>query len=102
MRILLDVNKHCIQTAVKRKYNRLISNYFKSGRTNDTKTIESEISLLKQALENIDFAWLRAAYPELRGGSSHEIFISTGSNNNINILINGKTVHATNQNHELL
>ena len=91
MKILLDLNQHCIQTAVKRKYNQLISIYFKSNRTENKKTVEAEISLLKQALENLDFAWLRATYPELRGGGPEEIEISSGTDNNITILINGRT-----------
>lgn len=104
MEIQLDVRRHCIQTATKRKYNQLISNYFKSGESapENTKILESEISLLKEALENLDFAWLRSTFPELRGGGPDDIVISTGTDGKITITINGRTIHATNQNYQLL
>ena len=98
MGIRLDLNKSCIQTTIKKKYNQLISNYFKLNSTENTEIIESEISLLKEALENLDFAWLRATYPELRGGGTDEINIATGIDNNITISINGRVIHATHQN----
>ena len=98
MKIQLDLRRHCIQTATKRKYNQLISNYFKSNVSTpeNTKILESEISLLKEALENLDFAWLRSAFPELRGGGPDDIVISTGTDDKITITINGRTIHATN------
>ncbi len=97
MKIQLDVSRHCIQTATKRKYTQLISNYFKSDASapENTKILESEISLLKEALENLDFAWLRSTVPELRGGGPDDIVISTGTDNKITITINGRTIHAT-------
>ena len=98
MEIRLDLNKSCIQTTIKRKYNRLISNYFKLKSSENTEIIESEISLLKEALENLDFAWLRATYPELRGGGTDEINIATGVDDKITISINGRVIHATHQN----
>lgn len=102
MQIRLDLKHHCIQTAAKRRYNQLISEYFKSNPPENIEAIESEISLLKKALETLDFPWLRATYPELRGGGSNEITVATGTGNQITITINGRTVHATHQNHKLL
>lgn len=105
MKIQLDVSRHCIQTAAKRKYNQLISNYFKSDASapENTKILESEISLLKEALENLDFAWLRSTFPELRGGGPDDIVvISAEADNKITITINGRTIHATNQNYKIL
>lgn len=101
MEINLNLNKSCIQTAVKRKYNRLISNYFKLKASENTEIIESEISLLKEALENLDFAWLRATYPELRGGGKNEIIIGIGADNKITISINNRLIHETHQNYKL-
>ena len=98
MKIKLDLNKSCIQTATKRKYNQLISNYFKLNPTENTEIIEAEISLLKDALENLDFSRLRSTYPELQGGGADEIRIATGADNNITISINGRVIHATYQN----
>lgn len=102
MEITLDMKKHCIQTAIKRKYNQLISNYFKLNPTKNTEIIESEISLLKEALENFDFSWLRTTYPELQGGGADKIQIAVSPEKNITISINGRIIHATHQNHELL
>jgi hypothetical protein len=102
MKIRLDLTKHCIQTAAKRKYNQLISNYFKSSHAERTESLESEISLLKAALESLDFSWLRATYPELRGGGTDEIAILQKTDTPITISINGRTIHATYQNNQLL
>jgi len=98
MEIKLDLNKHCIQTAIKSTYNQLISKYFKLNPSENTAIIESEISLLKEALENLDFAWLRATYPELQGSGADEILIATDADNKITISINGRVIHATYQN----
>lgn len=102
MQISLDLKTHCIQTAIRKKYNRLISKYFKLSPTDNIKPIETEIAILKKALENLDFGWLRANYPELRGGGTDEILIETGADNQITISINGRIIHATDQNHQFL
>ncbi|MDA3897489.1 MAG: hypothetical protein PF482_15240 [Desulfobacteraceae bacterium] len=102
MRIILNLKKHCIQTAIKRKYNQLISNYFKLNPTENTEIIESEISLLKEALENFDFSWLRTTYPELQGGGADKIQLTGSPEKNITISINGRTIHATHKDHKLL
>jgi len=99
IKIHLDLGKHCIQTAVKRKYNQLISNYFKLKTSENAEIIESEISLLKDAMENCDFSWLRSTYPELQGGGADKIMISASPDNDITISINDRKIHATNQNH---
>jgi hypothetical protein len=97
MTITLDLKKHCIQTAIKRKYNHLISNYFKLKTSENTEIIESEISLLKEALENFYFSWLRAKNPELQGGSADKIQIAVSTEKKITISINGRIIHATHQ-----
>ncbi len=98
----LDLSKHCIQTAIKRKYNQLISDYFKLNASEKTEIIESEISLLKEALEKLDFRWLRAENPELCGGGTEKIIIAAGTDSSLTISINGRMVHATHQNYKLL
>lgn len=102
MEIILDLKKHCIQTAIKRKYNQLISNYFKLKTPENTGKFESEISLLKEALENFDFSRLRSTYPELQGGGTDTIMISAGTDNNITISINDRIIHAIHQDHKFL
>lgn len=98
--IHLDLGKHCIQTAVKRKYNQLISDYFKLKAPEKTEIIESEISLLKEALEKLDFSWLRTTYPELQGGGANKIQIAVNPEKNITISINSRIIHATHQIHK--
>ena len=102
MEIILNLKKHCIQTAVKRKYNQLISDYFKLKTPENTKIIESKISLLKKALEGLDFSWLRTTYPELQGGGEDKIIITDSADNKITISINGRVIHATHQNDKFL
>ena len=99
--IPLNLGKHCIQTAIKREYNQLISNYFKLKAPENTENIESEISLLKNALENLDFSWLRTTYPELQGGGADKIQIAVSSEKNITISINGRIIHATHKDNKL-
>jgi len=64
----LDLSRHCIQTAVRRRYEKLLAAYFKAetGRS----TLETQIGLLQQALESLDFAVLRSHWPILAGGRS--------------------------------
>lgn len=102
MEIILDLKKHCIQTAIKRKYNQLISDYFKLKTAENTEVFESEISLLKNTLENFDFRWLRAKNPELQGGSTDKIIIAACADKKITISINGRIIHATHQDHKFL
>ncbi len=114
MKIQLDLTKHCIQTATRKKYNQLISAYFKLNRkktpndlpddlpNDQIQTMESEIALLKDALETLDFARLRNTYPELQGGGPHAISISRATDAPITISINNRKIHATHQNNQLL
>jgi len=102
MEILLDLTKNCIQTAIKRKYNQRISEYFKSNPADNTEIIESEISLLKEALEKLDFSHLRSTYPELQGGGTDKITIAENTENNMTISINDRIIHATHKVYKLL
>ena len=67
MRIDLDLSQHCVETEIKRVYHRALSGYFKPGA--DTAHLERIIALTQQALEHLDFAFLRAHYPPLAGHS---------------------------------
>jgi hypothetical protein len=102
MEIFLDLKKHCIQTAIKRKYNQRISKYFKINKSENTEIIEAQIALLKEALENLNFSYLRSTYPELQGGGEDKIILKKNTDNQITILINGGKIHAIYKNHQLL
>ena len=64
--VALDLSRHCIQTAVRRRYESRLAQYFKSGV--DRWALEGEIGILHQTLETVDFGALRARWPALAGG----------------------------------
>ncbi|WP_300463978.1 hypothetical protein [Desulfobacula sp.] len=60
MTIILDLSHHCIETASKREYERLVRQCFKCDDTDpDSSIIETHISALKYLLEKADFSDLR-------------------------------------------
>ncbi|MCK5837080.1 MAG: hypothetical protein KAH09_07425 [Desulfobacula sp.] len=60
MEIILDLNHHCIETASKREYERLVRQCFKLDDIDrDSNIIETQISALKYLLEKADFSDLR-------------------------------------------
>ena len=87
----LDLSKHCIQTELKRLYNRKVSRYFKL-KAEDLQ-LETELELLKAALENLDFPHLRSAHPVLAGGhedGAAELAVEDGGR--ITVRVNGREV----------
>jgi hypothetical protein len=68
MRIDLDLTKHCVETEIKRVYHRALASYFKTGA--DTAHLEQIIALTQQALERLDFSFLRSQYLPLAGHSA--------------------------------
>lgn len=88
MNIRLNLNHHCIETEIKRLYNRAISEYFKTG--SDKNRLEKRVEMLKTALEESDFNSLRGKYPELAGHSDTDVILSKNNRNQIVITINRK------------
>ena len=70
----LDLTRHCVETEVRRRYERAVRAYFRkpAGR----RDLEFTIELLSQALETLDFGALRARYPALAGGTPSRIVIA--------------------------
>jgi hypothetical protein len=64
--VVLDLRRHCIETACRRQYNRAVSGYF--GKSPDHRRLERDIDLLQKALETVDFGELRRLHVELAGG----------------------------------
>jgi len=96
MKIDLDLSRHCIETEMKRQYNKNISAYFKrQGSLNepDKQALEAQIELLQQGLESFDFNRLRAQYPELRGEIQAGVALAQTSEDAPEILINGKAIN---------
>ena len=67
MKIDFDLQRHCIETAMKRRCNAAISGYF--GRGVDKGILELEIAVLQKGLQDFDFRQLRSRWPTLAGGS---------------------------------
>ena len=86
MKIHLDPSKHCIETEIKRHYNRSLSEYFQAGKNKGLS--EKIIELTQQALKSFDFAKLRSKYPPLCGNTNHNIILSM-NNNKLSIAIDG-------------
>lgn len=68
MKILLALEKHCIETEIKRRHEAAMSRFFKD--TENRAAAETELVLLEKALAAFDFACLRGQWPVLSGGHS--------------------------------
>lgn len=89
--ITLDLSRHCIETAIKRRHNRSISDYFKAE--NDRPRLESEIELLQAALTQYDFEALRSRYPALAGRSDAEVRLSRGKGGEVVLTVEKEPIH---------
>lgn len=94
MNIKLNLSRHCVETEMKRQYNKAISEYFKKKPDNDKQALETEIDLLQQGLETFDFNRLRGEYPELRGEVEADVELSATEDQKPKILINEKAIDA--------
>jgi hypothetical protein len=88
MDIRLDLSRHCIETEIKRQYNKVVSAYFKAD-TKEKHRLESTIEVMRRALETLDFPHLRSQYPPLAGGTDRNVILS-GENEDLTIIIDGK------------
>jgi len=87
--IKLALNKHCIETEIKRLHNRAILQYFEPDKTKQEKLkIEDRIELLQLALKTFDFGFLRSTYVTLAGIHNDDIILSKENNQPV-IRING-------------
>lgn len=63
MEMILDTSRHCIETASKKEYERLIQQYFKACSSGKEKSIlEQRIDALAYLLKHADFPDLRNQY----------------------------------------
>ena len=91
MKIKLNLNNHCVETELKRLYNRNLSQYFKPG--SNQKQIEKILDVIKTVLENSNISNLRGKYPELSGNSEADIVLTTDRKDQVVILINGLEIN---------
>ena len=88
--IKLDLKAHCIETAVKRLHNRLVSDYFRS-RGSDFES-EIKLALLQKAMTCLDFPCLRAAYKILEGKNDARVILKDVDGALPGIIINGRLI----------
>jgi hypothetical protein len=98
MKILLDLSKHCIQTAAKVSYEASLKEYFAlSGEAADE--LEARIEGLRNFLEKTDFPFLRSQTQALCGGecgkatleiSGEDRFMVTVANQRISVKLRPK------------
>ncbi len=76
MEIIIDMSCHCIETASKKKYNGLISQYFNADTTGIQKSIiEKQITALIFFLKNADFSDLRNRYHKAASLSTISVLV---------------------------
>ncbi len=77
MKIIITLTKHCIETEVKKEYEKLITRYFDKKRFKDEKAfIEARIEPLKFFIEHADFSFLRSNFTELNGNNELQVVLS--------------------------
>ena len=90
MDIRLDLSMCCIETELRKQYNKAISAYFKAG-MEEKRDLEQRIEMIRRALETLNFSQLRTNYAPLAGGTNQEVFVSHG-NQDLVITIDGKKI----------
>jgi hypothetical protein len=90
LRIRLDLSRHCIETEMKRRHRRLVDRALKSMAF--AESLEGEIELLRQSLEQFDFGLLRVRYPALAGGGTELVELEKDEQGAPKIRINGQPV----------
>ncbi len=71
LKIELDLTTHCIETATKRYYDRLLSEYFRTKGENAA--LEEKLDFLQKVLKGFDFSALRNLHSELAGRSNVQV-----------------------------
>lgn len=86
----MDLSKYCIETAIKRSLNRLLSEYFRIK--GDDPGLEKKLSLLQNALLRFDFPCLRTMDEALAGNSSARIILRDNDAGLPVISIDGRSI----------
>ncbi len=71
----LDLSRHCIETEIRRQYNRALSSYFRAN-AQDKVAIEARLTMIRLALEGFDFGALRSLHPRLAGGTDVPVILT--------------------------
>lgn len=94
MEIILDLTRHCIETASKKKYERLIRQYFKTDKKEKI-NIENQICALKYFLEKADFSELRNHCSNSNSIKKKAVLIVAQPFKKIHIRFNNATFYPT-------
>jgi hypothetical protein len=89
--LALDLSRHCIETAIRQRYDAAIRTFFK--KEDERPRLEKEIALLLEALETLDFPALRSTYPALAGSTAARITLSKHPEGQLTISIDGHPLH---------
>lgn len=90
IRIPLDLSSHCIQTEIRRQYNRQLSACLKSAAGDDT--AEKKLEILKTSLETWDFPKLRSDHTALCGGRNPEVIVAGDNSGRCFLMLDGQIV----------
>lgn len=86
MKIPVTLHNHCIETAGKRLYEKMMGRYFQKGISEEERAdVENRMEALLFFLEHVDFGVLRHHYPELNGTVKNQV--------TLDIDLQGATVH---------
>lgn len=88
--VRLDLSRHCVETEIRRLYNRTISEYFRADRL-QRERLEAIIDMTRDALESLDFNRLRNEYSPLAGHSDARVVLARAQDR-LSILIDGRIV----------
>lgn len=92
MNYKLSMTQHCIETEIKKRYNKAIFEYFKEGSREEKAYLEKSIDAFQNALETFNFGHLRNLYPDLRGNSDASVTLYRDQYNRLRITINGEDI----------
>jgi hypothetical protein len=81
MQIELELRNHCIQTAAKQAYERLLVRCLKGDlKEDESRQLEKQIECLVFLMTHADFNFLRSSYPDLDGHRHHRIRLNIPEN----------------------
>jgi hypothetical protein len=71
---ILQLDQHCIETTARHRHQRLMSQLLEADQ--EDPALASQLEVLRAFLEQTDFAAIRAAHPDLCGGTRMRVRIT--------------------------
>ena len=94
MEMILDTSRHCIETASKKEYERLIRQYFKTCSSEKEKILlEQQIDALAYLLKHADFPGLRNQYHAMGHSETASILVIPQNLRDMHIRLDQDMVH---------